>query len=417
MVTVNPFRGIRPSSSDVDKVASLPYDVVNKREVLEIIEQNHQSYLNIDRTDVKFAVADSDAVYQAADQKLTEFLEAGWLIQEAEPAMYLYRLMQKNRLQYGLVTTIAVDDYLSGAVKRHEFTRPDKEKDRIRHNDATDANTSPIFLAMQKNDRIDEIFQEIRDHHLPVYIFDSFNDTNHCVWKITDAAMLQEITDIFATEVPALYIADGHHRMESAAKVTKMRRETYPDAPTDAAFNYFLGVIFPEDELTILPYNRVVEGQLSEAALQKIGESFTIERITKRAFLPQEKGTFGMYAEGQWYKLTIKPEKVPADPVGSLDASLLQDNILFPVFGIDDPRTNQHIEFVGGIHPVEHLMHLADKDKVAFTLYPTTMPQLLNVADSGEVMPPKSTWFEPKLLSGLFVYPFESEKYLEPSVE
>lgn len=420
MVNIKPFHAIRPNSHDVDKVASLPYDVVTDSEVRVLTENNEKSYLNIDRTDVKFGSdvqSDAEEIYHAAKDELKKFLEKGWLIQEEEPALYLYRLMQGDRIQYGLVTTIAVDDYLSGKIKRHEFTRPDKEQDRIRHNDITDANTSPIFLTMHDNDKLINILKEHRGKHMPIYTFDSFNATNHCVWKITNTETIDAITALFKSDVDKLYIADGHHRMESAAKVAKMRREEFPEAPNDAGFNYFLGVIFPESQLTILPYNRIVEGEISKQAEIQIKQSFIMEKVLEKTFIPQQSGTFGMYTKGHWYKLTIKPEKIPNDPVASLDAALLQDYILNPIFGIENPRTDKRIDFLGGIHPIEELMARTGDNKVAFSIYPTTMTQLLAVADSGEVMPPKSTWFEPKLLSGLFINSFESDKYVKSSME
>lgn len=417
MVSINPFRAVRPNSYDVDKIASLPYDVVTKSEVLELTEDNPKSFLNIDRTDVRFESEYADEVYEAAKEGLADFLDKGWLIKEDEPALYVYRLMQGDRLQYGLVSTISVDDYVNGHIKRHEFTRPDKEKDRIQHNDVSDANTSPIFLTMRDNETLRALLKEAREARLPLYIFDSFNDTNHCVWRITDPHTIATIQAIFADEIENLYIADGHHRMESAYKVAKLRREMYPDAPSDAGFNHFLGVIFSESDLTILPYNRIVEGHVTPSTVKIISEAFDFEKVEADTFVPEESGTIGMFANGGWYKLTIKKDKIPADPVAALDASLLQDYVLSPVFGIENPRTDQRIDFVGGIHPIEELMARAGYGKIAFSMYPTTMEQLLAVADNDEVMPPKSTWFEPKLLSGLFVHPFESEKYMKSGVE
>ncbi len=417
MVSIKPFRAVRPNSYDVDQIASLPYDVVSKSEVLKLVEDNPKSFLNIDRTDVRFETEDADEVYELAKDKLADFMDKGWLIKEEEPALYIYRLLQGDRLQYGLVTTIAVADYADGHIKRHEFTRPDKEKDRIRHNDCSDANTSPIFLTMRKNSKLKLLLKKEREARLPLYTFDSFNHTNHCIWRITDPATIENIQSIFAEEITNLYIADGHHRMESAYKVSKMRQEAYPDAPEEASFNYFLGVIFSEEELTILPYNRIVEGDLTPQTVKIISQAFDFEKVEAETFTPKEAGTIGMFANGDWYKLTIKKDKIPADPVAALDASLLQNYVLSPVFGIENPRTDQRIEFVGGIHPIEELMARAGFGKIAFSMYQTTMEQLLNVADHGEVMPPKSTWFEPKLLSGLFVHPFESEKYLKSGVE
>ncbi|MGP6138670.1 MULTISPECIES: DUF1015 domain-containing protein [unclassified Jeotgalibaca] len=420
MVSIRPFQAIRPNSFDVEKVASLPYDVVTDEEVRKLTENNPKSYLNIDRTDVQFnqeVPKDSDEIYQVAKENLAHFLNQGWLIKEEKPAYYIYRLMQGDRIQYGIVATIAVDDYLTGKIKRHEFTRPDKELDRIKHNDASDANTSPIFLTMRNHEVFADVSKQVRDEQLPIYTFDSYNDTNHCVWRITDPEMIEAITKAFSNDIDALYIADGHHRMESAAKVAQMRREEYPDAPDDAEFNYFLGVIFPENELTILPYNRIVEGKLSDTDKKIIAESFVVEKLKEEVYTPEKRGTFGMYVDDEWYKLTIKSDKVPADPVASLDAALLQNYVLAPVFGIENPRTDKRIDFVGGIHPITELMARTGEDKVAFSLYPTTIEQLLTVADSGEVMPPKSTWFEPKLLSGLFVHQFESEKYVKSNVE
>lgn len=416
MVKIRPFKAIRPDSYDVDQVASLPYDVINDKEARLLSEKNKKSFLYIDRAEIDLPRGidpHDEQVYKKAQSNLEKFLSEGWLIKEEKPAYYLYRLKRNGHSQYGIVMTIDIEEYFSNQVKRHEFTRPDKELDRIRHIDACDANMSPIFLTYSDSEELNRLIIDFKNKTLPMYAFDSYYEVEHYIWKITEDELLIQITELFANEVVSLYIADGHHRMEAAAKVSKKRKETYPNADADANFNYFLGVAFPESQLEILPYNRLVKGKMTNEKWRKLREAFEVEEVSEETFEPTEARTIGVYADKKWFKLTIKETMIPDDIVGSLDVSFVQDHLLQPLFGIEDPRTDLRIEFVGGIHDTEELMARANEEEntVAISFYPTSIKDLKEVADKGETMPPKSTWFEPKLLSGLFLYPFESAQY------
>ena len=413
MVKIKPFQAIRPNSYDVDQVASLPYDVVSPEQARKWGEENPKTFLHIDRAEVDLPqeVDPHDKkVYVKAQKNLDMFLEQGWLMKEKEPAYYLYRLKRNNRSQYGLVMTIDIDEYFSNQIKKHESTRPDKEQDRIHHNDTCDANTSPIFLTYPDHEKLNDLIQEYKDKKLPIYAFESFYDVQHYVWKISDSKLIERITEIFATDIDSLYIADGHHRMESAAKVAQMRRKEIEEAGSEAEFNYFLGVAFPQSQLEILPYNRLVKGKMTPSSWKILKEKFTVEPVFEDCFEPKEIGTIGMYVDKNWYRLKIKEEKVPQNKVDSLDVSLLQNYILEPLFGIENPRTDERIEFVGGIHDIDELVTQAraEKGTIAFSMYPTLIKDITEVSDAGEMMPPKSTWFEPKLLSGLFLHSFDS---------
>lgn len=416
MVKIRPFRAIRPNSYEVDKVASLPYDVVDTEEARQLGEENEKSFLHIDRAEIDLSEevpAADDRVYVKAKENLADFRTKGWLIRDHEPAYYLYRLKRKGRSQYGIVMTIHIEEYLSHQIKKHELTRPDKEQDRIRHMDECDANTSPIFLTYRDNEELNELIRDFKDKRLPIYAFESFYEVEHFVWKIDDSTFIKRITKLFGQDIPTLYIADGHHRMESAAKVAQSRRNSYPQAPEDAEFNYFLGVAFPESQLEVLPYHRLVQGEMTPAKWKKLKENFEVQELQEEVFQPEEAGTFGMYTEEKWYQLTIKPDKMPERIVESLDVSLLQDLIFKRLFKIEDPRTDKRLKFVGGIHDASELMEQADSKKkmIAFTLPAASLETLLSIADAGEIMPPKSTWFEPKLLSGLFLHALESTVY------
>ncbi|KAF1295132.1 hypothetical protein BAU15_05105 [Enterococcus sp. JM4C] len=406
MVVVRPFKAIRPSVEHVAEVATLPYDVLNSSEAADLAKDNPYSYLHIDKAEIDLPSDLSpydEKVYQKAAENLADFLKKGWLQQEAAPMLYLYQLTMNGRSQTGIVACTSIQDYETGKIKKHEYTRPEKEVDRIKHIDACDANTSPIFLTYRKEATIQDLMDNWKAQHQAIYQFDSFHDVNHQVWCIDDPAIIQQISASFADNVPALYIADGHHRTESAVKVGQKRHQEFPDAPEDAPFNFFLSVIFPKEELEILDYNRVLNVPIPEDFFSRLEEIFTVEKVPEGK--PMEAKTFGLYLDGSWYKLTIKEELVPNDPVQQLDVSLLQKNVFEDIFGIMDIRTDKRIDFVGGIRGMKELEELVDSGKwtLAFAVYPTTMDNLLAVADADKIMPPKSTWFEPKLLSGLFV--------------
>ncbi|WP_420999897.1 DUF1015 domain-containing protein [Carnobacterium maltaromaticum] len=413
MVKIKAFKGIRPQPEHAQKVASLPYDVMNSAEARVIGDENPESFLHIDKAEIDLAKGISpyaDVVYQKAAENLKAFLERQWLLKDATEKFYIYQLTMNGRSQTGLVVCTAIDDYLDEKIKKHEFTREEKELDRIRHVDACDANTSPIFLTYRENQSVNQVIADWTKNNAPIYDFTSFYDVEHKVWMIDDSQVTAHLENLFDQEVAALYIADGHHRTESAVKVGLKRRIEFPKAPETAEFNYFLSVLFPKEQLEILDYNRVVNVPLSADFITQLEKSFTLEKAGIEPYKPKEPKTIGMYFSGEWYQLIAKPEVIVTDPVAGLDVSILQDQVLTPIFGIEDIRTDKRIDFVGGIRGLKELAELVDSGAftVAFSMYPTTMEDLLTVADSGQIMPPKSTWFEPKLLSGLFVHDLES---------
>jgi len=327
-------------------------------------------------------------------------------VEDPNETYYLYELTMNDHSQTGIVACSSVDDYVNGVIKKHENTREEKELDRIRHIDVMDAQSGPIFLAYRPVKRLKELVALAKEEN-PLYNFISEDGIRHRVWKIGSGDMIKEIREEFE-KLPATYIADGHHRAASAVKVALKRRAEHPDAPKDAPFNYFLSVLFSEDELTILPYNRVVwdlNGHSEEELLKEASKLFEVSRPLKEAVEPKERGEVGMYLGGTWYDLKLKVGVRPDDPVKGLDVSVLQEKFLAPVLGIGDPRTDKRIDFVGGIRGVKELERRCEADmKIAFSMYPTSMEELLSVADAGLLMPPKSTWFEPKLRSGIFIH-------------
>ncbi|WP_270998100.1 DUF1015 domain-containing protein [Listeria seeligeri] len=413
MVNIRPFKALRPIKNLAEKVASLPYDVLNSDEARELGDSNKYSFLHIDKAEIDLSkdISPYDpAVYQKAADNLEQFELEGWLGREANPAFYIYQLTMDGRSQTGLVVCTSIDDYTEGKIKKHELTREEKELDRIRHVDVCDANTSPIFLTYRGKEAINALVDSWVKENEPEYDFESFHGVEHKVWAITDSYILEDLSAAFK-EVPALYIADGHHRTESAVKVGLKRRAEYPDAGPEAEFNFFLSVVFPEEQLEILDYNRVVNAPIEADFLDKISANFDLEKIGEKAFKPEEPKQVGMYLDGSWYKLVAKTDVIPNDVIGQLDVSILLEQILTPIFGIEDIRRDNRIDFVGGIRGLSELERLVDSGShsVAFAMYPPTMDDLLGVADASEIMPPKSTWFEPKLLSGLFVHDLESK--------
>lgn len=407
MVVVRPFEGIRPAEDLAYKVACLPYDVLNSQEAKALAADNPYSFFHIDKAEIDLPEELSPydpAVYQKAAANLQAFLAQGWLKKETAPTMYLYELTMMGRSQTGLVATTAIDDYVSGKIKKHEFTRPEKEVDRINHIKACDANTSPIFLSYRTNNALQELMANWQTEHSPVYDFDSFHDVNHKVWVIDDTEVVNALTEGFA-EISALYIADGHHRTESAVKVGLEKRADQTNSPES---DYFLSIIFPDDQLAIWEYNRVLQVPLPSDFFDQLTTAFTVAKSGVKK--PATKGQIQMYVAHEWYTLTIKPTILPEDVVGSLDVSVLQKQVFEKIFGIMDIRTDKRIDFVGGIRGSKELERLVDEDdwNLAFSMYPTRMQDLLDVADAGEIMPPKSTWFEPKLLSGLFLHDLET---------
>ncbi len=412
MAIVRPFKGIRPKEDLVEKVASLPYDVMNREEAKEMAKGNENSFLHVVRSemDVDPAMSQYDKkVYETARKNLDKFISDGVLVQDEKPNYYIYRQIMNGRVQTGLVGCTSIDEYMNDIIKKHEFTRPQKEEDRINNFDYCDANTAPIFLTYRKNDEINGVINDWIKFHMPTYNFISEDDITHIIWVIDDENVIDTLQKLF-DGIDYLYIADGHHRSASSVKVGLKRREQYPNYTGDEEFNYFMSVIFPDEDLFIMDYNRVVKdlnGNTSEEFLNKISDKFDIEKFDgSEPYRPMNARTFGMFLDKQWYILKAKKEIWNEnDPVGRLDASILQENLLNPILGIDNPRTNDRIDFVGGIRGLKELERRCEDDMVvAFSMYPTTMADLIGVADAGEVMPPKSTWFEPKLRSGLFVH-------------
>ncbi|WP_313125888.1 DUF1015 domain-containing protein [Proteiniclasticum ruminis] len=415
MAIVRPFRAVRPHETLADKVAALPYDVMNSEEAREMVKDNPYSFLHVDKSEVDLSPSIDlydQRVYDKARENIVKFMEEGTLVQEKEKALYIYTLVMDGHPQTGLVSLASIDDYQNNVIKKHEFTRAEKEADRIRHVDVTNFHTGPIFLTYVYQEEITRIIEEYKKSHTPLYDFVAEDGVQHTAWAILDEEIIEELKKRFE-KVESLYIADGHHRAASAVRVGMMRREKNKDFTGDEEFNYFLSVIFPSNELRIMDYNRVVKdlnGCDSEQFMDAIRKDFTVTAYEGEGpYRPEMKHTFGMYLDGRWYKLEAKKHIVfDEDPLKRLDCKILQDHLLHPVLGIEDPRVDKRIDFVGGIRGLKELERRVEKDmKVAFSMYPTTIMDLISISDAGMVMPPKSTWFEPKLRSGLFLHDLE----------
>ena len=407
MVDVQPFRAIRPKEQLASQVACLPYDVIDTNEARLEAQTNPYSYYHIDRSEIAF---DDDfnpydpKVYELANQTLQQFLQKGWLKKEDKPCFYLYELTMDGRKQTGIAASTSIDDYVNDQIKKHEFTRPAKEQDRINHIKACDANTSPIFLSYRQPQAMQHLVEEWKAKHASVYDFTKYHGVTHRLWVVDDEATVAQMVALFA-QVPALYIADGHHRAASAVKVGLEKRS---QGQASAESDYFLSIIFPEQELKILEYNRVINVTPPADFLERLAKIFTIQPTSETK--SQQKGEFKLYYQNQWYTLTLDESLRPTDVVEGLDVAVLQKYVIEDIFGIMDVRTDARIDFVGGIRGSEELARLVDSGafQVAFALYPTSMQDLLAVADDNQIMPPKSTWFEPKLLSGLLLHDLET---------
>lgn len=409
MSDIRPFCAVRPNETFASKIAALPYDVYTRKEAKKEVEKNPLSFLKIDRPETMFPdEMDMYApkVYQKARKVLEEMIEKGEFIQDETPCYYLYELTRNGHRQTGIVACALIDDYFNGTIKKHENTREEKEQDRIRHVDTLDTQTGPIFLAYRLDAVLKEIIEETK-RKTPVYDFISEDKITHRVWVIDESEMMERIQQCFV-KINKIYIADGHHRAASAIKVGCKRRKEHPGYTGEEEFNYFLCTLFAEEELEILDYNRVVKdlNGLSEIEfLEKIKESFEVEEAEESPYAPKQKKEFGMYLGKKWYKLQIKKEQVSDDVVESLDVSILQNKLLKPILGINEPGKDNRIIFVGEIRGLKELEHCVENGfQVAFSMYPTSMQELFSVADAGRLMPPKSTWFEPKLRSGLFLH-------------
>ncbi len=412
MAVVRPFKGILPKQELVEKVACLPYDVMNRAEAKQMAEGNPYSFLHVVRSEIDLpdSVGDYDPlVYETSRKTLDRFIAEEIMNQDDASNYYIYRQLMNGRVQTGIVACTSIDDYMNDVIKKHEFTRPTKEIDRINNFDYCDANTEPVFLTYRKNETINTIVNDWIKFHMPLYNFTTDDQITHIFWRLDDQELVAKIEEIF-NSIGYLYIADGHHRSASSVKVGLKRREEFPDYDGTEEFNFFMAVIFPDEDLFIMDYNRVVKdlnGNSTESFIEKVSEKFNIEKLDQtEPFKPMQRATFGMYLENSWYKLEAKPGIYDAkDPVDRLDVSILQKNLLDPILGIENPRTDERIDFVGGIRGLKELERRVDNGfKVAFSMYPTTMDDLIGIADAGEVMPPKSTWFEPKLRSGMFVH-------------
>lgn len=422
---VKPFAAVRPTASVADQVAALPYDVYDRAEAVAAVDGEPLSFLNIDRPETQFS-ADVDMYAPEVYAKARELFDArradGTFVTEPAPCFYLYELTMNGRSQTGVVACCAIDDYIENVIKKHENTLEKKELDRIRHIDALDAQTGPIFLTYRDSDAIDILVAAVKKT-APLYDFAGEDDVTHRVWRMAAASEETACSQAYAglvaafAKVPCAYIADGHHRAASAVKVGLARREANPGYDGTEEFNYFMSVLFPASQLSILAYNRVVRdlnGLTKDEFLNALaGENGPFEIIHKQEsqLEPIDKGAVGMYLDREWYGLGVKPEFESSDPVEGLDVSILQEKVLAPILGIGDPRTDGRIEFVGGIRGLRELERKVNRIDargdglaVAFAMFPTSIDELLNVADAGRLMPPKSTWFEPKLRSGLFAH-------------
>lgn len=409
MARVKPFKCIRPREDIAKRVAALPYDVCNRTEACEIVAKEEFSFLKIDRAETSLddSIDTYDLrVYAKAKELLEEMIAKEVLISDEEETYYLYELTMNGRAQTGIVACSSIDDYLNSVIKKHENTREDKEQDRIMHVDTCNAHTGPIFLAYRAKNTINAIVENEKLKK-PLYDFIAEDGVGHRVWKIDSHDIIETLKQELSS-IEHIYIADGHHRAASAVKVGLKRRAENPGFTGEEEFNYFLSVLFPDDQLEILDYNRVVKdlnGLSSEEFLASIQKDFIVEQVGSTPVKPEIKGTIGMLLDQCWYKLSAKQHILSEDPVDGLDVALLQNYILTPILGIKDPRVDKRIDFVGGIRGLKELEKRCNEDmKVAFAMYPTQIGELFAVSDADKLMPPKSTWFEPKLRSGLFIH-------------
>lgn len=414
MADIRPFQAIRPAKERVADIAELPYDVFNREEARTLVEKRPHSFLAIDRPETQFEPEHNmyaDEVYAKAKEMLWDWVKDGSFIQDDKPCYYIYQLTMDGRTQTGICACASIEDYENGVIKKHENTRAEKEQDRIRHVDTCNAQTGPIFLAYRANEKIGKIVKECMEKS-PLYDLHRKDGTRHTVWIMDAPEQIGAIQNAFA-EIQNIYIADGHHRCASAVKVGLKRAAENPNDTGTEAYHYFLSVLFPDKDLMIMDYNRVVKdlnGLSEEEFLHKLEQAFLVTKAGSgdcpaEYRKPEKKGEFGLYLKDGWYRLQIRPEFTSEDPVEGLDVSLLQNHLLAPVLGILDPKTDGRIDFVGGIRGMEELERRVANDCVAaFSLYPTSIQELFAVADAGRLMPPKSTWFEPKLLSGIFIH-------------
>ncbi len=413
MAIVKPFRGLRPPRALAKDLACLPYDVMNTAEAAMMAKGKECSLLHITRSEIDLPPntdTHSDLVYNKSVENFIAWQKKGWLVQDKEPAFYIYAQTMKGRTQYGIVGCASVDDYLTGVIKKHELTRPDKEQDRMIHVRVNNANIEPVFFAYPAVKEIDEIVSTIVKTEKPEYDFVSEDGFGHHFWLVKKAETNKKLENLFKTKVPYTYVADGHHRTAAAALVGKEKRENNPKHSGTEEYNYFLAVHFPDNQLNIIDYNRTVKdlnGHTPEEFLAKLQKGFVVKEKGVRSYKPGKLHNFSMYLEGKWYSLTAKEGTYDDnDPIGILDVTILTNQILSPILDIQDLRRSKRIDFVGGIRGLRELKKRVDSGemKVAFALFPVSMKQLITIADSGNIMPPKTTWFEPKLRSGHVIH-------------
>lgn len=415
MAVLKPFKGLRPPVELASKVASRPYDVLNSEEARQEAKGNPYTLLHIIKPEIDFPAGTdehTEPVYQKAADNLNIWRNNDWLVKDVKDSLYIYAQTMEGRTQFGIVGCASVDDYLKGVIKKHELTRADKEEDRMKHVRITNANMEPVFFAYPAVKELDDIVADIVATQLPVYDFVAEDGFGHHFWLVDNDQTIDKIVKLFA-KIPATYVADGHHRTAAAALVGKEKRAENPNHKGTEEYNYFLAVHFPDNQLKIIDYNRTVKdlnGLSATALIDKIGEDFEIQKIGTEIYKPDQLHTFSMYLKGEWYKLVTKTGCYnDNDPIGVLDVTILSNLILDNILGIKDLRTDKRIDFIGGIRGLGELKERVDSGdmKVAFALYPVSMEQLINIADSGNIMPPKTTWFEPKLRSGLVVHELE----------
>ena len=413
MSTVKPFKGLRPQKDIAARLSCLPYDVMNTQEAAQMAQGNPQSFLHITRAEIDLPDGidpHSKQVYDKSLQNFNNFQKQGWLFQDDAPKFYIYAQTMDGRTQYGIAGAAFCEDYQNGIIKKHELTRPDKEDDRMVHVNTLDANAEPVFLSYRAVPEIDAIVDNVVKNQKPEYDFVANDGIGHTFWVIDDASVNARIEQLFTDQVPALYVADGHHRTAAAARVGLERKAHNPNHNGSEEYNYFLAVIFPDSQLKIMDYNRVIKdlnGLTESEFLDKLSQSFDVKEMGADIYKPQHLHQMSLYMDGRWYSLDAKPGTYDdGDPIGVLDVTILTKQVLDPILGITDLRTSKRIDFVGGIRGLGELKKRVDlgEMKCAFAMYPVSMSQLLDIADTGNIMPPKTTWFEPKLRSGLVVH-------------
>ena len=422
MSVIKPFKGYRPTTDIVEKLASRPYDVLNTEEARQECAGNPYSLLHVTKAEIDLpeGTKDSDTItYVKVVENFNSFKDYGWLVQDKEEKLYIYAQSmnpteENAHWQYGIVACAWSEDYINKVIKKHELTRKDKEEDRMKHVRITNANVEPVFFAYPAVNEIDAIVDNIVRHEKPVYDFIAKEDGfGHRFWTIDDKATIDRLVELFATKVPAMYIADGHHRSAAAALVGQEKKENNPNHTGKEEYNYFMTVIFPDNQLKIIDYNRVVKdlnGLSKEDFIAALGKTYVVEDMGTEIYKPAMLHEHSMYLDGHWYKMTAKPGTFDDnDPIGVLDVKILSDNVLDNILGIKDLRTDKRIDFVGGIRGLGELKRRVDSGElaVAFAMYPVSMKQIIDIADSGNIMPPKTTWFEPKLRSGLVIHTLE----------